>query len=94
MGYVFLDVAEIPVLASDERIRIEKAGENVVRKLDADGSFSVTLPEGGRLVVYDPALTVLADTMYAAIEEVPVTTGSYLMFIGNEGDEFVYQYSF
>lgn len=94
MGYVFMDVAEIPVLASDEKIKIEKTGENVVRKLEADGSFSVILPEGGRLVIYDPSLTVLADTMYAAIEEVPVTAGSYLMFIGNEGDEFVYQYSF
>ncbi|UYO62545.1 beta-lactamase family protein [Acetobacterium wieringae] len=94
MGYVFVDVADIPVLASDEKIRIEKNGENVVRKLAADGSFSVTLPEGGRLVIYDPALTVLADTMYAAIEDVPVPAGAYLMFIGNEGDEFAYQYSF
>ncbi|HAZ05470.1 MAG TPA: hypothetical protein DCY58_03090, partial [Acetobacterium sp.] len=65
-----------------------------IRKLDADGSFSVTLPEGGRLVIYDPALTVLADTMYAVIEDVPVPAGAYLMFIGNEGDEFAYQYSF
>lgn len=94
MGYVFVDVADIPVLASDEKIKIEKTGENVLRKLEADGSISVTLPEGGRMVIYDPALTVLADTMYAAIEDVPVTAGAYLMFIGNEGDEFDYQYSF
>jgi hypothetical protein len=32
--------------------------------------------------------------MYAAIEDVPVTAGSYVMFIGNEGDQFPYQYRF
>lgn len=94
MNYLFLDVADIPVLNQDEKIRIEKAGENVIRKLGADGSFSLTLPEGGRLVIYDPALAVKYDTLYTAIEDVPVTAGSYLMFIGNEGDQFTYQYSF
>lgn len=94
MNYVFLDVADIPVLNQDEKISIEKAGENVMRKLGADGSFSLTLPEGGRLVIYDPALAVKYDTLYTAIEDVPVTAGSYLMFIGNEGDQFTYQYSF
>ena len=94
MNYVFLDVADIPMLNQDEKISIEKTGENVIRKLGADGSFSLTLPEGGRLVIYDPALAVKYDTLYTAIGDVPVTAGSYLMFIGNEGDQFIYQYSF
>lgn len=94
MNYVFLDVADIPVLNQDEKISIEKSGENVIRKLGADGSFSLTLPEGGRLVIYDPALAVKYDTLYTELKEVPVTAGSYLMFIGNEGDQFTYQYSF
>ena len=94
MGYVFLDTSDIPVLASDEKIRITTAGENVIRKLAADGSFSVTLPTGDRVVIYDPSLKVTADTMNGAINAVPVTAGSYVMFIGNEGDEIPYQYSF
>ena len=73
---------------------IEKAGENVIRKLAADGSFSVTPPEAGRLIIFDPTSAVEYDTLYTAIEDVPVTAGSYLMFIGNQSDPFTYQYSF
>ena len=94
MNYLFLDAADVPVLGQDEKITIEKAGENVIRKLAADGSFSVTLPEAGRLIIFDPTSAVEYDTLYTAIEDVPVTAGSYLMFIGNQSDPFTYQYSF
>lgn len=94
MGYTLLEVATVPSLQNGEKISIGGAGENTVRKLDADGSFGITLPEGGRVVIYDSALAVVYDTMYAAIEDVPVTAGSYVMFIGNDGDQFEYQYRF
>ncbi|WP_296558084.1 serine hydrolase domain-containing protein [uncultured Acetobacterium sp.] len=94
MGYTLMEVAAVPSLQNGEKITSAGVGENTIRKLDADGSFEITLPEGGRVVIYDSALTVAYDTMYAAIEDVPVTAGSYVMFIGNEGDQFPYQYRF
>jgi hypothetical protein len=94
MGYTLMEVAAVASLQNGEKITSTGVGENTIRKLDADGSFEITLPEGGRVVIYDSALTVAYDTMYAAIEDVPVTAGSYVMFIGNEGDQFPYQYRF
>jgi CubicO group peptidase (beta-lactamase class C family) len=94
MGYTLLDVAVVPSLQNGEKIAIGDTGENIVKRLDADGSFGVTLPEGSRVVIYDPAVAVAYDTMYAAIEDVPVAAGSYVMFIANDGDQFEYQYRF
>jgi len=92
MGYTLLDVAAVPSLQNGEKISSGGAGKNTVRKLDADGSFGITLPEGGRLVIYDASLAVTYDTIYGDLKEVPVTAGSYVMFIGNDGDQFEYQY--
>ena len=92
MSHTLQDVAEIPSLQSGESIMIGDSGENVIRKLDADGSFGTTLPAGGRLVIYDAALAVAQDTLYGEIKDVPVTAGSYVMFIGTPGDSFPYDY--
>lgn len=93
MSHTLLDTADIPGLQKGETIRIEKSGENVIRRLDADGRFGITLPEGGRLIIYDPALAVVSDTLYGEIKDLPVTAGSYVMFIGAEGESFSYDYT-
>lgn len=93
MSHTLLDVADIPGLQKGETISSEKSGENVIRRLDADGRFGITLPEGGRLIIYDPSLAVVYDTLYGEIKDVPVTAGSYVMFIGTEGESFPYDYT-
>ncbi|MCG2729840.1 MAG: beta-lactamase family protein [Acetobacterium sp.] len=93
MSHTLLDVADIPGLQKAETIRIEKSGENVIRRLDADGRFGINLRGGGRLVIYDPSLAVVYDTLYGEIKDVPVTAGSYVMFIGTEGESFPYDYT-
>jgi CubicO group peptidase (beta-lactamase class C family) len=93
MSHTLLDVADVPGLQRGETISIEKNGENVIRRLDADGRFGITLPEGGRLIIYDPSLAVVYDTLYGEIKDVPVTAGSYVMFIGTQGKIFSYNYA-
>ncbi|OXS25297.1 MAG: hypothetical protein BI182_16820 [Acetobacterium sp. MES1] len=92
MSHTLIDVAEIPSLQKGETISIDKSGENIIRRLDADGRFGISLPENSRLIIYDPALAVVYDTLYGEIKDVPVTAGSYVMFIGAVGASFPYDY--
>lgn len=94
MGYTFIDAEGVTSLVKDETISITMANENQVRKLDADGTFGVTMPEGSRVIIFAPDFTLSYDSLYAAAESVPVAGGSYVMFIGNEGDSFSYDYIF
>ena len=94
MGYTFIDAQGVTSLVKDETISITMANENQVRKLDADGTFGVTMPEGSRVIIFAPDFTLSYDSLYAAAESVPVAAGSYVMFIGNEGDSFSYDYIF
>ncbi|PKM46784.1 MAG: hypothetical protein CVV01_05500, partial [Firmicutes bacterium HGW-Firmicutes-6] len=94
MSYTFIDAQDVTGLGKDETISIARANENQVRKLDADGIFKVTIPEGGRVIIFAPDFTLSHDSLYATAESVPVTAGSYVIFIGNEGDSFPYEYTF
>jgi len=93
MSYTFIDAQDVTGLGKDETISIVKANENQVRKLDADGTFGVTMPEGGRVIIFAPDFMLSYDSLYATAESVPVTAGSYVLFIGNEGDSFPYEYT-
>ncbi|MBU4438014.1 MAG: beta-lactamase family protein, partial [Firmicutes bacterium] len=94
MSYICMNAQDVSSLQNGETISITKANENQIKKLDAAGTFGVTLPEGGRMIVYAPDFTVSYDTLFSGSESVPVTAGSYVLFIGNDGDTFSYQYSF
>lgn len=93
MSYSFMDAKDVASLKTGETISITKTNENQVRKLDAEGTFAVTLPEGGRMILYTPDFTVSYDTLYSGSERVPVAAGSYVLFIGNEGSAFAYEYT-
>ena len=78
------------------RCRCSKAGEtitigaqNVVRKLPTDGLIK---PVAGRLVVLSPALETLYDSLTGGPDGTTVTAGSYVVFIGNDGDTITYDY--
>jgi hypothetical protein len=94
MRYICMNTQDVSSLQNGETISIAKANENQVKKLDTAGTFNVNLPEGGRMIIYAPDLTVSYDTLFSGSESVPVAAGSYVLFIGNEGDTFSYQYSF
>ncbi len=92
ISHILIDVAEIPSLQNGETISIDKNGENIIRRLDADGRFGISLPENSRLIIYDTALAVVYDTLYGEIKDAPVTAASYVMFIGAVGASFPYDY--
>nr|WP_320024377.1 serine hydrolase domain-containing protein [uncultured Acetobacterium sp.] len=94
MSYICMNAQDITSMQNGETISIIKANENQIKKLDAAGTFGVTLPEGGRMIIYAPDFTISYDTLFSGSESVPVAAGSYVLFIGNEGDTFAYQYSF
>lgn len=92
MNYQLMNTADVVSLQKDEPISIGSDGLNVCRKLDNDGTFSATIPEGGRIVIYGPDLQPSYDSMSSDTEGTTVTAGSYLIFIGKPGDAFSFDY--
>ncbi len=92
-SYTYMDTMDVPVIQKGETISITKENENQIKKLDADGTFAVMMPDGGRMIIYAPDFTVSYDSLYATQESVQVVVGSYVIFIGNEGDIFEYDYT-
>ncbi|WP_373484786.1 serine hydrolase domain-containing protein [Acetobacterium malicum] len=93
MDYQLIDTAAVALLQKDEPLVIGSDGLNVCRKLDHDGVFSAVIPEGSRIVIYDPDLQPGYDSMTDTAKETAVTAGSYLVFIGAPGDTFAYNYT-
>lgn len=54
------------------------------------GAFAMMLPEGSRMIIYTPDLTVSYDSPYVAQESTVVAAGSYVLFTGNGRDLFEY----
>jgi CubicO group peptidase (beta-lactamase class C family) len=93
MDYQLVNTADVISLAQHEPICIGSDGLNAIRKLDQDGSFSATIPDGGRIVIYGPDLQPSYDSLESDAEGTAVTAGSYLLFIGKPGDSFSFDYT-
>lgn len=93
MNYQMMNTADAVSLVKSEPISIGSDGLNVVRKLDQDGAFSATIPDGGRIVIYGPDLQPSYDSLASDAEGTAVTAGSYLLLIGKPGDSFSFDYS-
>ena len=94
MDYQLMNAADVLSLQKAELISIGSDGLNVCRKLDHDGVFDAVVPEGGRVIIFAPDFTLSYDSLYVTAESIPVTAGSYVIFIGNEGESFPYDYTF
>lgn len=92
MHYKMMDVADVASLQQDEPINIDSDGLNICRKLDKDGTFKAEIPEGGRIVIYDSGLQANYDSLTNKTGGTKVTAGSYILFIGNPGDAFTFDY--
>jgi hypothetical protein len=86
-SFKLINTANIPALQADEKITI--GTQNVSRKLPADGFIK---PESGRLVVVSPSLVTVYDSLTNGPDGTAVTAGSYVVFIGSEGDTVTYDY--
>lgn len=94
MDYQLMNAADVLSLQKAELISIGSDGLNVCRKLDHDGVFHAVVAEGGRVIIFAPDFTLSYDSLYVTAESIPVTAGSYVIFIGNEGESFQYDYIF
>lgn len=86
-SFKLINTATVPVLQTGEVITI--GAQNVCRKLPSDGLIK---PREGRLVVLNPTLEGQYDSLLNGTEGTAVTAGSYVVFIGNDGDTISYDY--
>jgi len=92
-GYTFMDAADVPVIQIGEKISINKDNQNECRRFENDGLFKGTLSNAGRIIIFSPDLTIKYDSLLNGVKEVAVSPGSYIIFIGNLGDSFEFEYS-
>ena len=86
-SFKLINTATVPMLQTGEVITI--GAQNVCRKLPSDGLIK---PREGRLVVLSPTLEGQYDSLLNDPEGTAVTAGSYVVFIGNDGDTISYDY--
>ena len=87
-GNTFADASMVPAAATRDTIRIDPDGQNKSCRISFDASVRFTIPESGRIVVFDPGLSMLYDSLTADGQEAAVKAGSYLLAIGQPGDAF------
>lgn len=86
-SFKMINATNVPVLQSGEKITV--GDQNVCRKLPSDGFIK---PSEGRLVVLSPSLEAVYDSLTNGPDGTAVTAGSYVVFIGNNGDTISYDY--
>lgn len=92
-GYALMNVADVAPIQMEERISITRENQNESRRLDNDGFFKSSIPEGGRIVILSPDLSVSYDSLINEPQGAQVNSGSYVIFVGNEGDSFEFEYT-
>ena len=87
-GYDYADASALPIASIGDTIRIDPDGQNKAFRSGADALIRFSIPEGGRIAVFNPGLSLLYDSLTSASHEVHAQTGSYILAIGKQGDEF------
>ncbi len=87
--YICIDTSEIQDLLPDERIAVGDTTTTIWRRIAAQGTFSCTIPEGGRIVVLGPDLADLEDTLFSAKDHIEMDIfGSYVAFMAADPKVF------
>ena len=87
-GYYYAEASVLPSVAMGDTIRIDSDGQNKAGRIGADAYIRFTIPEGGRIVVFTPELSLHFDSLTSGSHEVHAKTGSYILAIGKPGDAF------
>ncbi len=87
-GYVYAEASALPVAAAGDTIRIDPDGQNKAFRMETDADVRFTIPEGGRIVVFGPKLSLLYDSLSSGSQEVRAEAGSCLLAIGQPEDTF------
>jgi CubicO group peptidase (beta-lactamase class C family) len=87
-NYVFSDTAMVADLEPGEKITINQYERNECRRIKKEVIFQSTIPEGGRIIVFSPEQEVIYDSLIDGVKEIVAGEQSYLIFVGNAGDQF------
>lgn len=87
-GYLYADASTLPTAAMGDTLQIDPDGGNKACRIAADAFIRFSIPDGGRVVVFDPGLSLLYDSLKTDSQEVHAQAGSYILAIGEPGDTF------
>ena len=87
-GYLYADASALPTAAIGDTIRIDPDGQNKAIKAGADASIRFSIPEGGRIIVFTPGISLLYDSLSSGSQDISIEAGSYILAIGQPGDAF------
>lgn len=87
-GYSYSDASELPVVAEGDTLRIDTDGQNKAGRMRYGGLVSFAVPEGGRVVVFSPELSLIYDSLTTSSFAVYAEEGSYIIAVGKPGDAF------
>ena len=87
-GYLYADASALPVAAIGDTIRIDPDGQNKAFRASADSLIRFSIPEGGRIIVFTPGISLLYDSLSSGSQDINIEAGSYILAIGQPGDAF------
>lgn len=87
-GYYYSDASELPAVAEGDILRTDYDGQNKAGKIEFGDLVNFSIPEGGRIVVFSPELSVAYDSLTAGSTVTYVGEGSYIVAVGKPGDAF------
>ena len=87
-NYVFSNIAMVADLEPGEKITINQYERNECRQIKKEVIFQSTIPEGGRIIAFSPEREVIYDSLIDGVKEIVAGEHSYLIFVGNSGDQF------
>lgn len=83
-SYICMNTSDIRALEKGEAITIDGDEKAVLREITEQGTFTCTVPEGGRIVVLGPDLSDLEDTLYSGSDQLEMDIfGSYVVFMAD-----------
>lgn len=89
-NYIYSQAANVIALPmAGETVRIGSAGLNEWRKTDKQAIFSCMIPTDGRIMIFSEEKQPVFDSLDGTAMPIVVDKGSYIAFIGAEGDDFV-----
>lgn len=84
-SYICQNTKDIPALGKAETITVAGNEKAVLRRISEQGTFTCSVPEGGRVIVLGPDLADLEDTLYSANDELKMDCfGSYVVFMADK----------
>ena len=79
-----MNTSDIRALEKEEAITVDGDEKAVLREITEQGTFTCTVPEGGRIVVLGPDLSDLEDTLYSGSDQLEMDIfGSYVVFMAD-----------